>query len=139
MCPKCGGPGSTVKTITLKRMVIPEFLELASKPGFSFCARPDCEVVYFRPTGETLSKQDVQIRIGLKETEEPVRLCYCFGFTRAMVEEEIRATGRCTIPRRIAAEMERGNCACEWWNPQGTCCLGNVADAVRTASRASAR
>jgi hypothetical protein len=60
-----------------------------------------------------------------------VPLCYCFGFTRAMVVEEIRATGKCTVPQRIAAEVKAGNCACEIRNPQGSCCLGNVHAVVK--------
>jgi hypothetical protein len=52
-----------------------------------------------------------------------------------MVEDEIRATDRCTIPERIAAEVKAGNCACEARNPQGACCLGNVSAFVRKAMK----
>ncbi len=78
-----------------------------------------------------LRKPDVRVRVGLKETEDPVPICYCFGFTEAMAVEEIRATGISTIPQRITAEVKAGNCACEIRNPQGSCCLGNVNAAVK--------
>lgn len=134
-CPACGQPGKAVETRTLKQMVQPQHLELASKPGFLFCRTTDCDVVYFHPNGDCLRKPDVRVRVGLKETADPVPICYCFGFTEAMAVEEIRAMGKCTIPQRITAEVKAGNCACEVRNPQGSCCLGNVNAAVKRAMR----
>lgn len=132
-CPKCGQPGKLVETKTLKHMVQPRHFERVNRPGFRFCRSADCDVVYFHPDGECFHKSDVRVRVGLKETADPVPLCYCFGFTEAMAVEEIRATGKCTIPQRITAEVKAGNCACEIRNPQGSCCLGNVTAAVKKA------
>lgn len=134
-CPECGQPGKTVERITLKQMVQPQFLELVNKPGFQFCRSADCEVVYFHPDGDVLRKPDVRVRVTQKETEDPVPICYCFGFTERMALEELQATGRCTIPQRITAEVKAGNCACEIRNPQGSCCLGNVNAAVKRAQQ----
>jgi hypothetical protein len=132
-CPLCGEAGQRIATLTLKHIVEPEFLEAVTKPGFQFCRAATCDVVYFHPEGFCLHKADVRVRVGLKETEDPIPLCYCFGFTEAMVGEEIRATGRCTIPQRITAEVKAGNCACKIRNPQGSCCLGNITAAVKRA------
>lgn len=132
-CPKCGQPGKLVETKTLKHTVQPCHLERVNQPGFLFCRSADCSVVYFHPDGRCLRKPDVRPRVGLKETQDPVPLCYCFGFTEAMAVEEIRVTGKCTIPQRITAEVKAGNCACEIRNPQGSCCLGNVTTAVKKA------
>ncbi len=137
-CPECHQPGKSVETKTLKQMVQPWHLELVNKPGFLFCRSADCDVVYFHPDGDRLRKPDVRVRVGLKETEDPVPICYCFGFTEAMAVEEIRDTGKCTIPQRIAAEVKAGNCACEIRNPQGSCCLGNVNAAVKKAMKLAA-
>ena len=130
-CPQCGATGKAVSTLTLKQMVKPEFLSLVDKPGFRFCRTPTCKVVYFHSDGDRLEKKDVRVRVGLKESEDPVPVCYCFGFTEAMVREEIRDTGHCTVPERITAEIKAGHCACEIRNPQGSCCLGNVNAAVK--------
>lgn len=137
-CPECGQPGKAVETKTLKQMVQPGHLELVNKPGFLFCRSADCDVIYFHPDGECLRKPDVRVRVGIKETADPVSICYCFGFTEAMAVEEIRDTRKCTIPQRIAAEVKAGNCACEIRNPQGSCCLGNVTAAVKQATKAVA-
>lgn len=124
-----------METKTLKHMVQPWQLELVNKPGFLFCRSTGCEIVYFHPDGDRLRKTDLRVRVGLKETENPVPICYCFGFTEAMAIEEIRATGKCTILQRITGEMKAGNCACETRNPQGSCCLGNVTASVKRAAK----
>ena len=58
-------------------------------------------------------------------------VCYCFLYRRSDIENEVRATGRTTVPDRIAAEVKAGNCACEVRNPTGRCCLGEVLAVVR--------
>lgn len=134
-CPRCGQPGQPVALKTLKHQVKPEHLETVEIGSFRFCRTATCEVVYFNDSGVVLTKADVRQRIGLKETEDPVPLCYCFGFTGAMVREELHITGRCTIPQRITAEIKAGNCACETRNPQGSCCLGNITATLKKAMK----
>jgi Zinc binding domain len=138
VCPRCGQPGRVVSTQTLKHQVKPEHLETVETGVFHFCRTPACEVVYFNGNGVVLSKADMRQRIGLKETQDPVPVCYCFGFTEKMIFDELRATGQCTIPKRIAAEIKAGHCACEVRNPQGGCCLGNVQAVVKRALAADA-
>jgi hypothetical protein len=107
-----------VAIVTLKHIVRPAFLDVVNEPGFLFCRTVHCALVYFHPHGKTLEKSDLRVRVGLKETADPVPLCYCFGFTERMLLEEIQANGRTTIPQRIAAEVEAEHCACEVRNPQ---------------------
>jgi hypothetical protein len=130
-CPECGSVGTQVTAVTLKHMVKPVFLDAVDKPGFLFCSSPNCQTVYFHPDGEVFRRDQLRVCVGLKEVGGSVPLCYCFGFTQAMVAEEIRETGECTIPQLIAAEIKAGHCACEARNPQGTCCLGKVTAAVK--------
>lgn len=134
-CPSCAQFGKPVETKTLKHTVQSWHLERVKQPGFSFCRTTDCDVVYFHAGGDCLRKADVRVRVGLKETEDPVPICYCFGFTEAMAVEEIRATGKSTLLQRITAEVKAGNCACEIRNPQGSCCLGHVQAAVKKAMK----
>jgi len=112
-------------------MVEPQFLETVDATGFLLCPSADCELVYFHPDGVRLTKADVRVRVGLKETVDPVPICYCFGFTEAMARDEIAATGKCTIPERVSAEMKRELCACEVRNPQGSCCFARVTSVVK--------
>src|SRR5687768_4027770 len=130
-CPACGVVGKPVSITTLKHMVKPEFLDAVDTPGFQFCRLADCDVIYFDANGLSLRKADVRVRVGLKETEDPVPICYCFGFTEAIVRDEIESTGKSRVADLIAAEMKRNHCSCEVRNPQGSCCLGNVKAAIK--------
>lgn len=130
-CVGCGRVGRPVSTLTLKSMVKPQFLTTVTKPGYRFCGSPDCEVVYYHAHGEQLRKTDVRVRVGIKEAEGPALLCYCFGFTRAMLLGELRESGRSNIPKLVSEGVKAGRCACEVRNPQGSCCLGNIAAAIK--------
>jgi hypothetical protein len=100
---------------------------------YYFCEVRDCEVVYFasNPRAPVFRRSDLLVRVGAKEESDPIPLCYCFGFTRKDIENEIAETGRSTVTDRITAEVKATNCACEVRNPSGKCCLGDVRRVVR--------
>ena len=100
---------------------------------YYFCDSSDCEVVYFPldTKAPLFRRGDLIVRIGAKETVDPIPVCYCFGFTRKDIENEIAETGRSTVADRIKTEVNAGNCACEVKNPSGKCCLGDVTRTVR--------
>ncbi len=116
----------------------PAHLTAVESGPFAFCRSPECPVVYFNAAGKTLTLDDVRQVPTVKNHANP-RLCYCFGFDTAMVREEIAATGGCTIPQRIAAEMKADRCACEIRNPQGSCCMANVTSAVKRELAAASK
>lgn len=116
--------------LTLKHQVKPSHLNVIEAGPFGFCRSPECPVVYFNATGTALSLDDVR-QVPTAKTSANPQLCYCFGFDTETVRAEIRATGRCTAPDRIAAEMKTDQCACEIRNPQGSCCFANVTAAVK--------
>jgi len=95
---------------------------------YYFCEAQNCDVVYFALDSQApvFRRADLMVPVGVKETADPIPVCYCFGFTRGNIHEEIAETGRSTIAERITAEVKAGNCACEMKNPSGKCCLGNV-------------
>ena len=129
-CPRCGKTGKSVSLLTLKHQVKLSHLAAVETGPFAFCRSPECPVVYFNATGTTLLLDDVRQLPTVKTSANP-QLCYCFGFDTEMARAEIRATGRCTVPDRIAAEMKADRCACEIRNPQGSCCFANVIAAVK--------
>lgn len=99
---------------------------------YYFCDSSDCEVVYFPldPEAPSFLRGDLMVRVGAKEIEDPLPICYCFGFTRQDIWDEICRTGKSRLAKRITAEVEAGRCACEVRNPSGNCCLGDI---TRTA------
>ena len=129
-CPRCGLAGKAVSLLTLKHQVKLAHLAAVEAGPFAFCRSPDCPVVYFNGTGTVLTMADVRQVPTAKSSANP-QLCYCFGFDTEMARAEIRATGQCTVPGRIAAEMKADRCACEIRNPQGSCCFANVTAAVK--------
>ena len=131
-CPGCGVHGREVSDETIAAILDPQHARIVLSEPRNFCRNPTCPVVYY---GEhhRVDKGNVPVRVGLKENEDPVPLCYCFGFTRADVWNEIAHTGSTTIPARIADEVRAGHCACTTKNPSGICCLGEVNRAVAQA------
>ena len=126
VCSRCGGAGRPVTRQTVLLMLKPELLGSAGEGGYLFCAAPECRVVYFNDTGRIFTTEDLRVRVGLKEREDPIPLCYCFGFDESHLREEIERDGQTTIPQRVSALIKGRLCACEARNPSGMCCLGEL-------------
>ena len=131
-CPVNGARSKQVDMLTVKSLVRRIPLGMPNTQYY-FCDSSDCEVVYFPldPEGPSFRRGDLVVRVGTKEIEDPIPICYCFGFTRQDISDEIRRTGNSTVAKTIAAEVEAGRCACEVKNPSGKCCLGDI---TRTAN-----
>ena len=127
-CPVNGARSKQVDMLTVRSLVRRLPLRMPATQYY-FCEARDCDVVYFAldPQAPVFRRVDLLVRVGAKEGSDPIPVCYCFGFTRKDIENEIVATGRSTVAERISEEVRRGNCACEVKNPSGKCCLGNVA------------
>ena len=136
VCPQCGQKGKTVSTLTVKSLVR-DHTGVSAAGSYYYCRTPECEAVYFSRDGVFL-KPDVKVRVGLKEQEDPVPLCYCFDYTRGDIIREIQQYGTSRIPERVKAEVQAGFCACEVKNPSGACCLGDITRAVQQAKRSNA-
>ncbi|MCA1595336.1 MAG: hypothetical protein LC772_02765, partial [Chloroflexi bacterium] len=131
-CPACVGRGRSVQAITLKALLLPHALARLQRLRYQLCAAPYCPVVYFAPDS-VFHKDDLEVRVGFKERDDGLPVCYCFGHTRASILDEIQQTGRSTAVQSITAHINAGRCGCEVNNPAGTCCLGEVNGAVRDA------
>ena len=132
-CPRCGATGRPVGSATVLAILKPEHARRLPDVQRRICDTRDCAVLYYAADGTFLEKSAAAVRVGFKETSDPVTLCYCFGFTLADVRGQVAEEGRCDIPERIASEIQAGRCACEWKNPSGRCCLGEVRAAVDRA------
>ena len=131
LCPVSQTIGQRVNLITLKALLTGKALPRLEGKAHRFCPDPNCEVVYFSIEADSIfRKEDLRVRIGLKESEDPVPLCYCFDVTLADLRSDFSKASGKAIPARIADEVEAGHCACEVRNPQGTCCLGTIRRAV---------
>jgi hypothetical protein len=133
----CGTKGKTVATITVKSLVR-EHAAVPAAALFSFCRTPGCDVVYFSDQG-VFKKADLKVRVGIKETTEPMPLCYCFEYSREDIRRDIDASGSTLILERIKAEVQEGFCACEVKNPSGACCLGDITRTIQEFKKHSSQ
>ncbi len=80
-CTNCGVQSRPVSRKTVLLMLKPELLEQAMTGTYRFCSARDCPVVYFEEReSHRFTIDDLRMRIGLKVKEDPIPLCYCFGF-----------------------------------------------------------
>jgi hypothetical protein len=138
MAPTCtvtGAPGRRVSETTLTHLLREEALPRAAGREWFFCPDPDCDIIYFTADGETLSKDALTVRVGLKERGFPRPLCYCFGYDLEDVEREAAASEESGIAAAITEKCRQGLDRCEETNPQGSCCLGNIRRAFQEARR----
>ncbi len=119
---------------TVESLIKPEQAEALTPQPYFFCDAPDCDTVYVSSLGDHLVTKDMlKVRVGIKETEDPIPLCYCFGYDRERVREDIRLKGDTDIQRVITERVRAGECWCEETNPSGGCCLGTVSRAIKQA------
>jgi hypothetical protein len=131
-CESCKNKGRPVSRKTVLLMVKPELLERAMHGSYSFCSERDCSIVYFEDKGdEHFTVDDLRKRVGVKVKDDPIPLCYCFGFDENHIRGEIERTGNTSIPDRVSGLIREGLCACEARNPAGVCCLGEVNKAAK--------
>src|SRR6266481_5888817 len=142
-CSSCNGQGRPVSRKTVLLMLKPGLLERAMQGSYSFCSERDCSIVYFEDKGsQQFTVDDLRIRVGLKVNDDPIPLCYCFGFDEKHIRDEIEGSGNTSVPEKISRLIREGLCACDDRNPSGMCCLGEVnkaANRLRETSQSRSR
>ncbi len=138
-CPTCGQKGQKVTRVTLESLLRPERrcdIGDIDENQYYVCATLRCDTVYFGARGgQTFRKPDLTVRFGLKETDAPRHVCYCFDHTIEEIHDEIQRTGESTVVESIKVDMKGPGCRCEYTNPLGACCLKTVQVAVADALR----
>ena len=135
ICQSCGKAGRIVPRKTILLMLKSECLDLVANTQYRFCFDPGCCVVYFAQDGSSIfTTNDLRVRVGVKETQGHIPLCYCFGFDETDLRKELAEHGQTTIPDRIALLIRQGFCACLEKNPSGACCLGEINKAIMRLS-----
>lgn len=127
VCPVCEQTSKLVDNATVKAIISVSLRRVQDEKHY-FCSTETCDVVYFNESRtETFSLSDVRQRVYQKEpTSQDVLICYCFQHTVGDVRSQRELDNDISIVDNINAGIKAGQCACDWRNPQGTCCLGNV-------------
>ncbi|MGH7601707.1 MAG: putative iron-sulfur cluster-binding metallochaperone [bacterium] len=133
-CPMNGQITKPVGRKTVESLIKLEFMKTLTPQPYYFCDAPNCDTVYVSTLGDHLITKDMlTVRVGIKETEDPIPLCYCFGYDRKAVRDDIRLKADTDIQKIITQRVKAGECRCEETNPSGGCCLGEVARAIKQA------
>jgi hypothetical protein len=128
-CPYDQSQGKPVNLITLKSLLTPPALErLNSQATYRFCNSTNCPIVYFSASGDTFATGDLTVPVFQKDPGHEVPICYCFGWTRQRIQQDLEQTRQTSAIATITAHIKAGRCGCEVNNPQGSCCLKNVSD-----------
>ncbi len=130
-CPKCGKKAKGVLGKTIQHLLTNKAKSnIALYDGFYYCKTSTCRVIYFRGD-EILTQEDLSVKVGLKDGTTPANLCYCFGWTKERIEDEIFKNGKSGAIDDIKHKMATVGCSCEIKNPSGNCCMGDVSKYIK--------
>ena len=129
-CPVCGNAGRKVSALTLDHH-LPQPLRAEFGDEGTFCLNPACDIVYCNRAGMLVRRGQTVLPVTIKDAGDDVHVCYCFEFKRSDLRRELNQKGKTDIPDQIRKGVKDGRCDCERKNPQGACCLGNVAAAIK--------
>ncbi|MGE0307994.1 MAG: hypothetical protein AB7N61_18525 [Acidimicrobiia bacterium] len=74
----------------------------------------------------------VTAQVGSKAAGKPMPVCFCFAHTvEDLTADFWEHRGRSTIIAAVKAAVAGGQCACEYLNPTGRCCLVDVHRVVK--------
>jgi hypothetical protein len=131
LCPRCGEKGKPVPLATVGAMAKTEVEAVKlSALEYKICRNRDCPVVYYAREIQ-IEKSELRVPVNFKERNYEGPVCYCFNHTVASIRAEITSIGHPTAQAMITQQVKAARCACEVKNPAGTCCLGDVIQAVQ--------
>ncbi len=141
-CPSCGAPGRRVSEITVKAQATVEG-RWRFTPGaeWRFCATVGCPVVWYPtadPAAPPLTREYARGPLGQKEPGPDALVCHCFEVTERDLAAALAEGRETAVTDSIREGTRSGRCACEVLNPQGSCCLGNVSQALQRLRDATA-
>jgi hypothetical protein len=131
ICSECGKVGKPIQGQTIKALLSVS-LRQVQDAKYLFCRTHDCPIVYFSADGkQTFTIEQIRERVYQKEPEaEDVFVCYCFRHTVGDIHTA-SPKQRLVILGDINVGINTGQCACDFRNPQGSCCLGNVRTLIK--------
>jgi len=118
-CPGCGSVCKSVGMPTLYHQVrFPENQRIAFDTYY-FCPSKQCTTAYFSIAGNSIPKQHLRTYQEIQND----KLCYCFDIDTDQYLSAISANHAESIKDFVIQRTKSGECACEFRNPSGQCCL----------------
>lgn len=126
-CTSCGHVGQIVGAAPVR----PHLAE-AVDGDWQYCANTQCQVIYHLGA-DIVVADSVVTQVGLKATDQPTPVCFCFAHTAGALSEDLAAhDGVSEIKAEVKAAVADSQCACEHLNPSGKCCLADVHRTVKS-------
>ncbi|MGQ0535959.1 MAG: hypothetical protein ACT4PT_07790 [Methanobacteriota archaeon] len=138
-CPECLEPGERVAWTTVNAVLRPEAAgKLDSSASYHFSPRRECPVPYLGAGPSSVARKDeARRRIGEKEAEAPIPVCYCLKVSEGQIVAEVAEKRCCRTLRDVErATRARTGRACHVMNPRGRCCGPQVRRAINKGLRA---
>lgn len=109
ICSQCGEKGSAVEPVTLRSLLTDTAQARISEAPYRYCGSERCDVVYFAQDGDSVFRKDeLTVRVGVKELSPPRHVCYCFDHTIEEIEDQVQRTGTSTVLDDIKTRMKGG-------------------------------
>jgi hypothetical protein len=121
-CPRCADPGRTVANLTVRSLVRESSRDGLGEGDYNLCLNPACEVVYYDGSHPPLTRAEIAVRIGFKQTEGRRPICYCYDLTSEDVVAEMRRNPRARSFASVASIFGMDDCRCELHHPFGGHC-----------------
>ena len=122
LCPKCGAMGTAVGKGPLDTHVREVARSRISDSAWC-CGNSDCSVVYFNLFDQTVTVDELKVRVYPYDLDAPI--CLCFGFTYDDVDHDSRDA----VPHRIrelVTKSKSPGARCQALSVDGQCCLREV-------------
>lgn len=115
-CPESGKLYSSVPASTIFHHISEPWKWSSKDQNYYFCDDPKCDVVYFGEDNSVIYKSSLRTKVGVKEDNPDVLICYCFGISKADSSSK-------RIKDFVVKNTKEKICACTTRNPSGRCCL----------------
>ena len=91
-------------------------------------------MVYFDTDKKTYLTSEIKVSIHQKDNSFDIPVCYCFGWTKEKIKQYVENGFTPNPLEHIRENIKENRCGCEVNNPQGSCCLGNVTNYIKSIS-----
>lgn len=116
-CPVNGKEYGSVGVKTILHHLAEPWSESLKGQSYYYCTDVNCDVVYFGQDQSVILMSALRTKVGLKDASPERSVCYCFGVSYAVAENDKRV-------KVFVTEMTKQSlCSCETSNPSGRCCL----------------
>lgn len=131
-CPECNTKGQSVDNATIKSLICVS-LHRVKDVSHRFCSQPNCSIVYYAEDhSKVFYQHELREQVYQKAPNaNDVLVCYCFFHTLGEIKASAESEEHSSIVEDIRFGIQQGHCACDWRNPQGNCCLGNILEIIK--------